>query len=132
MAQVRTENTSPAKSFGAALRAIRRRNGETQETAAAAIGIAKSSFAKYERGEHEPSFYVLQRIVEHYKVPIEYFLPFNTSAESNLTLLLDIRQQCVELEQLLTRAAELEQLLSRAAALTHALRVLAGRGGGDA
>ena len=97
-----------------------RANGETQETAAAAIGIAKSSFAKYERGEHEPSFYVLQRIVEHYKVPIEYFLPFNTSTESNLTLLLDIRQQCVELEQ----------LLARAAALTHALRVLSERGGG--
>mgnify|MGYP002802555128 FL=1 len=117
---MRTENTFLAKSFGAALRAIRRRNGETQETAAAAIGIAKSSFAKYERGEREPSFYVLQRIVEHYKVPIEYFFPFNTPAASNLTLLLDIRQQCAELEQLLARAAE----------LTHALRALAEKGGG--
>ncbi len=117
---MKTEGISPAKAFGAALRAIRRRNGETQEKAAEAIGIAKSSFAKYERGEHEPSFCVLQRIVEHYKVPIEYFLKFNTPATSNLTLLLDIRQQCAELEQLLARAAE----------LTHALRVLAEKGGG--
>ena len=62
---------------------------------------------------------MLQRIVEHYKVPIEYFLPFNTPAASNLTLLLDIRQQC----------AELEQLLARSAALVHALRVMSEKGG---
>lgn len=118
---MRAENTSPAIAFGAALRAIRRRNGETQEKAAEAIGIAKSSFVKYERGEREPSFCMLQRIVEHYKVPVEYFFPFSTHSASNVALLLDIRQQC----------AELERLLARAAALTHALRVLAEKGGGS-
>lgn len=72
------ENESPAVVFGAALRAARECNGETQGVAAAAIGVSKSAYAKYERGEKEPCLIVLKNIMGHYEVDANYLLPLGT------------------------------------------------------
>ena len=72
------ENESPAVVFGAALRAARECNGETQAVAAAAIGVSKSAYAKYERGEKEPCLIVLKNIMGHYEVDANYLLPLGT------------------------------------------------------
>lgn len=117
-----------AKIFGMALRKVRRLKREIQAEAAIALGVSKSALAKYERGEREPSFRVLQRIVEHYDVPIGELLPFTrstTSAEENQDEIF-----CNLLSEASKMCAELDKKIARAKELSHALRVLAEKGGG--
>lgn len=121
------DGVSYAKIFGMALRKVRRLNSETQAEAAAALGVSKSALAKYERGEREPGFRVLQRIVRHYDVPIDKLLPFArsaTSAEENQNEIV-----CSFISEAKTMCAELDRKIARAKELAKALRVLAEKGG---
>lgn len=122
------DGVSYAKIFGIALRNVRRLNRETQAEASAALGVSKSALAKYERGEREPGFRVLQRIVRHYDVPIDKLLPFArsaTSAEENQNEIV-----CSCLSEARAMCAELDRKIARAKELSKTLRVLSENGGG--
>ena len=47
--------------FHELLNKLRIEKGVTQEEVATAIGVAKSTFAKYDRGEREPNFETLKK-----------------------------------------------------------------------
>ena len=55
--------------FHELLNKLRIEKGVTQEEVATAIGVAKSTFAKYDRGEREPNFETLKKIRIRGNVP---------------------------------------------------------------
>lgn len=48
------------------LKFFRKKKGETQAEVAAAIGVDRTTYVKYESGASEPSFEMLQRMAEHF------------------------------------------------------------------
>ena len=50
---------------------IRKSHNLTQDEAAKAIGISRSSLANYERGFREPSFEVMEAIADYYNVNLD-------------------------------------------------------------
>lgn len=51
------------------LKHLRLKKDETQSEVAKAIGVDRSTYAKYESGASEPSFEMLQRLADHFGVP---------------------------------------------------------------
>ena len=49
--------------LGSRLSALRKEKGETQATFAARLGVPKSTYVAWERGEAEPPFSLLQKIL---------------------------------------------------------------------
>lgn len=54
------------------IRALRKGFGETQEEAAGKIAIASTALSNYERAIREPDVELLDRIAEHFRVPVSY------------------------------------------------------------
>lgn len=64
-------------SFGKTLRKLR--GDRTQEEIARAIGITKSSWAMYERGERVPRDEVKIQIAKYFKLPVQDIFLANSS-----------------------------------------------------
>ena len=60
--------------FHELLNKLRIEKGVTQEEVASAIGVAKSTFAKYDRGEREPNFETLKKIAQYFQTTTDYLL----------------------------------------------------------
>ena len=60
--------------FHEILNELRVSKGVTQEEVANAIGVAKSTFAKYDRGEREPNFATLVKIAQYFDTTTDYLL----------------------------------------------------------
>lgn len=65
--------------FHEILNELRVSKGVTQEEVANAIGVAKSTFAKYDRGEREPNFDTLKKIARYFGVTADYLLGLSNS-----------------------------------------------------
>ena len=60
--------------FHELLNKLRIEKGVTQEEVATAIGVAKSTFEKYDRGEREPNFETLKKIAQYFQTTTDYLL----------------------------------------------------------
>ena len=60
--------------IGQRLKALRRNRGETQEDLGWVIGCAANTVSFYESGKRKLTLVDLQKIADHYGVPITYFL----------------------------------------------------------
>lgn len=60
--------------FHELLNKLRIEKGVTQEEVATAIGVAKSTFSKYDRGEREPNFETLKKIAQYFQTTTDYLL----------------------------------------------------------
>ena len=56
------------------LKVLRESMGLYQKDVAAAIGVDRTTYVKYERGDSEPSFQVLNRLAEFFGVSTDYLL----------------------------------------------------------
>ena len=70
--------------FGANLKLLRTRRGRSQEETAIALDVKRSSYSGYENGSAEPSFELLVRMSEYFKVSIDKLL--KTAANAALVL----------------------------------------------
>lgn len=53
---------------------LRQQRGLLQKDVAAAIGVDRTTYVKYERGTSEPNFDILARIAEYFDVSVDYLL----------------------------------------------------------
>lgn len=60
--------------FHERLRQLREDKGVSQAEVAQAIGVAKSTMAKYDRGERQPNFAILLKIAKYFNVTVDYLL----------------------------------------------------------
>ena len=67
------------------LNELRLSKGVTQEEVANAIGVAKSPFAKYDRGEREPNFSTLVKIAKYFDTTTDYLLGLSQVAHPTAT-----------------------------------------------
>jgi len=58
----KTFDATPARAFGAAVRAARTEDGIAQETLAHMAGVERSHLGKIERGEHMPTLAMILKI----------------------------------------------------------------------
>ena len=58
--------------FKERLRTLRKRAGETQAQAAAAVNIGESHYQKFELGSNLPSFINLIALADHFDVSLDY------------------------------------------------------------
>jgi len=63
------------------LRELRERKKLYQKDVSAALGIDRTTYAKYETGDTEPSFEILKRIARFYDVSIDYLLDFDIQCQ---------------------------------------------------
>ena len=57
---------SKATKMGSALRAAREKRGDTQEEAAARVGVRGNTWARWERDEHAPTGLAVRRALARY------------------------------------------------------------------
>ncbi len=60
--------------FPETIKRLRKRKGVTQEQAAAHIGVGRSTYAKYETGDSEPNYEILNRLSEYFEVSVDELL----------------------------------------------------------
>ena len=60
--------------FGSNIKLLRQRRGRSQEEVAIALDVKRSSYSGYENGSAEPSFDLLVRMSEYFKVSIDKLL----------------------------------------------------------
>ena len=63
------------------LRELRERKKLYQKDVSAALGIDRTTYAKYETGDSEPSFEILKRIARFYDVSIDYLLDYEIQCQ---------------------------------------------------
>lgn len=75
--------------FGTNIKLLRTRRGRSQEETAIALEVKRSSYSGYENGSAEPSFDLLVRMSEYFKVSIDKLLrdDLNALSESQLGIL---------------------------------------------
>lgn len=56
------------------LRELREAKGLYQKDVAAAIGVDRTTYVKYERGTSEPSYNILSKLAEYFNVSVDYLL----------------------------------------------------------
>lgn len=56
------------------LRELRLAKGESQEQLAKILGVSRTSYTKYENGQHDPSMEALNMLAEHFNVSVDYLL----------------------------------------------------------
>lgn len=56
------------------IRDLRLARGETQQALASALGMDRTTIAKYESGASEPSVAILLRLAAHYGVTVDYLV----------------------------------------------------------
>ncbi|MBK8228163.1 MAG: LexA family transcriptional regulator [Flavobacteriales bacterium] len=60
--------------FGSNIKLLRTRRGRSQEEVAVALDVKRSSYSGYENGSAEPTFELLVRMSEYYKISIDKLL----------------------------------------------------------
>ncbi len=75
--------------FGQRLRTLRKERGWTQSTVAQKLGIAFSTFAKYERGDIKPDMDKLLQIADLFQVSTDYLLGKSPLRNANEAAQLD-------------------------------------------
>ena len=65
------------------LKELRALKNMTQKEVAEALGVDRTTYAKYETGGSEPSFEILKRIALFYDVSCEYLLDFAPEGKKN-------------------------------------------------
>ncbi|MCB0794903.1 MAG: LexA family transcriptional regulator [Flavobacteriales bacterium] len=75
--------------FGPNIKLLRTRRGRSQEETALALDVKRSSYSGYENGTAEPSFDLLVRLSEHFKISVDKLLKDDLTAlsESQLGIL---------------------------------------------
>lgn len=63
------------------LKELRAKRRLIQRDVAEALKIDRTTYAKYETGDSEPSFEILKRIARFYDVSIDYLLDFDTKPQ---------------------------------------------------
>lgn len=71
--------------FAKNVRELRKRKGETQAEVAEALDIARGRWAKYEEGRAEPPLELLERIAEHFDIPLDRLLSSELEPSSSLS-----------------------------------------------
>ena len=89
------------------LRELRERKNLYQKDVAAALKIDRTTYAKYETGDSEPSFEILKRIARFYDVSIDFLLDFDP--EGQKTKKKPARKLTPDEEQLLAGYREFNQ-----------------------
>ena len=56
------------------LRNLREKRGLLQKDVAANLGIDRTTYVKYERGQSEPNFETLKKLASYFDVPVEFIL----------------------------------------------------------
>lgn len=56
------------------LKLLREQKGLLQKEVAEAIGVNRTTYVKYERGDSEPSFQILNRLADYFTVSVDYLL----------------------------------------------------------
>ena len=56
------------------LKVLRKKEGYTQADVAAKLGIDRSTYAKYETGQSEPNFEMLQKLSDLFHASIEFLI----------------------------------------------------------
>ena len=56
------------------LKKLRESRGLYQKDVAAAIGVDRTTYVKYERGDSEPSFQILDKLAQFFNVSVDYIL----------------------------------------------------------
>lgn len=56
------------------LKVLRTKANQTQADVAKAIGVDRTTYAKYESGASEPSIEMIQRMAKHYNVSVSYIM----------------------------------------------------------
>ena len=69
--------------FGSNIKLLRTRRGRSQEETAIALEVKRSSYSGYENGTAEPSFELLVRMSEYFKVSIDKLLRDDLGALSD-------------------------------------------------
>lgn len=64
-------------SFSKRLKSQRMKNKLTQEEFSNLLNIKRSTYAKYETGENQPSYELLKKIATHFNVTTDYLLGFH-------------------------------------------------------
>ena len=64
------------------LRELRLAKGESQEQLAKILGVSRTSYTKYENGQHDPSMEALDMLAEHFNVSIDYLLGRQATMDS--------------------------------------------------
>ena len=79
------------QTFHERLRATRIEKGFTQEQLAKAVGVTKSTMAKYDRGELEPNVKNIKKIAQVLGVSVDYLLGIDNAEQAkSIKLLLDL------------------------------------------
>ncbi|HQV53702.1 MAG: LexA family transcriptional regulator [Flavobacteriales bacterium] len=75
--------------FGANIKLLRSRRGRSQEETAVGLDVKRSSYSGYENGTAEPSFDLLLRLSEYFKISVDKLLKDDLTAlsESQLGIL---------------------------------------------
>ncbi len=58
--------------FSKRLRELRKEMRLRQEDIAADLNVSRQTISKYERGDREPDFYMLNRLADYYQVSIDF------------------------------------------------------------
>lgn len=64
------------------LRELREAKGLYQKDVAAAIGVDRTTYVKYERGTSEPSYNILSKLAEYFNVSVDYLLGRQATMDS--------------------------------------------------
>ena len=76
-----TEEGQPMEEIGKKIREIREKEGETLRLTAESIGISHAHLSKIENGKNTPSLEGLEKLAEHFGVPVGYLLGEEKSLE---------------------------------------------------
>lgn len=92
--------------IGQRLRALRENRGETQEDLGRVIGCAANTVSFYESGKRKLTLVDLQKIADHYGVPITYFLGRETEEGMRAA---ELKRLANEAQRLRQEVRELER-----------------------
>lgn len=67
------------------LKKLRKSKKMTQEQLSNKLGIKRSTYAKYETGENEPDYEMLQKLANFFDVSTDYLLGFTDNISSSKT-----------------------------------------------
>ena len=64
--------TRPIQIFAQRLRELRKEKRLRQEDIAADLNVSRQTISKYERGDREPDYYMLNKLADYYQVSIDF------------------------------------------------------------
>lgn len=93
-------------SIGSRIRNMRESRGEIQEDLANLLGVTPEAVGHYERGRSKIAVTDLQKIADHYGVPLAYFLGRDTEEDRNAAQLKRLADQAESFREEIRRLAD--------------------------